>query len=93
MLADNRGSKISVDGVKADLNIEHLSLSDYMEREASGQLLSNELYIVSTDTFDALGKQVKNMASGTDLSDAVNLGQLTEVSARAYDTYTQSEVD
>lgn len=93
VLADNRGSKISVDGVKADLNIEHLSLSDYMEREASGQLLSNELYIVSTDTFDALGKQVKNMASGTDLSDAVNLGQLTEVSARAYDTYTQSEVD
>ena len=33
------------------------------------------------------------MAPGTDLSDAVNLEQLTEVSSRAYDTYTQTEVD
>ena len=33
------------------------------------------------------------MAPGTDLSDAVNLEQLTEVSSRAYATYTQTEVD
>ena len=71
----------------------HMSLSDYLEKEAAGQLLSTELYLVSTDTFDAFGQQLKHLAPGTDLSDAVNKKQLSEVSARAYDTYTKTETD
>jgi len=54
----------------------HMSLSDYLEKEAAGQLLSTELYLVSTDTFDAFGQQLKHLAPGTDLSDAVNLEQM-----------------
>ena len=36
-------------------------------------MLSNELYIVSSDCVNAYGQQIKNLSAGTELSDAVNL--------------------
>lgn len=56
-------------------------------------MLSNALYVVSADYTDMYGEQIKNLAPGAELSDAVNYEQLSEVSARAYDTYTKLETD
>ena len=39
-------------------------------------MLSNALYVVSTDYVETYGQQIKNVAPGSDLSDAVNYSQL-----------------
>ena len=39
--------------------------------------MSNGLYIIEDEFEDAYGQQIKNLAPGTDLSDAVNLEQLS----------------
>ena len=38
--------------------------------------LSNAIYIVEAPNLDAFKHQIKNVAPGTDLSDAINLEQL-----------------
>ena len=93
LLTDATKSAVSVDMVKTDVNLQHISQEDYERLVEESAVVSNWVYFVSSEYEDAYGQQVKNMAPGTDLSDAVNLEQLTEVSSRAYDTYTQSEVD
>lgn len=66
-------SAVSVDNELANINMLHISQDDYDQLVASGTALSNTLYIVSSDYIEACGQQVKNIAPGTDLSDAVNL--------------------
>ena len=78
---------------RTDLSVVKLSADDYHELVANGEALSNVIYIVENDAVNAYGHQIKNLAPGTDLSDAVNLEQLAEVSSRAYDTYTKTETD
>jgi hypothetical protein len=41
-----------------------------------GTCLSNAIYIVEAPNIDAFKQQMKNLAPGTDLSDAVNVEQL-----------------
>lgn len=67
---------MSVDNVKADINMLHISQASYAQLVAADEVLSNALYVVSADYIDAFGEQIKNLAPGTDLSDAVNLEQL-----------------
>lgn len=67
---------MSVDGRPSDLGVLRLAKDEYERRLVAGTLLSNELYVVSSDYVDAYGQQMKNLAPGTDLSDAVNLEQL-----------------
>ena len=45
------------------------------------------MYIVSSDYVETYGQQIKNVAPATDLSDAVNLEQLTEVSSIVNDKF------
>lgn len=54
----------------------HISLDDYNEKLVGGEILSNELYVISADYVETYGQQIKNVAPGTDLSDAVNYSQL-----------------
>ena len=59
------------------MSIVKLNASDYEELVATSATLSNALYIVEDEFEDAYGQQIKNVAPGTDLSDAVNLEQLS----------------
>lgn len=54
----------------------HISQDDYNQLVASSAVLSNTLYIVSSDYVETYGQQIKNVAPGSDLSDAVNVEQL-----------------
>lgn len=61
-----------------DLSVMKISKNDYESFVAhSGVSLSNNvLYIVESDYNDMYGMQIKNLADGTDPSDAVNIKQL-----------------
>lgn len=72
-IADNISSISSY----SDLSIIKLSSDEYVNLLISNALISNAIYIVEKDYIDAYGQQIKNVASAVDLSDAVNLGQLS----------------
>ena len=61
----------------SDLSVIKLSAFEYDQLVADDQTLSNNLYIIEDEFEDAYGQQIKNLAPGTDLSDAVNLEQLS----------------
>ena len=64
-------SKIFIDGVSAQsLCAVHISQEDFYEKVITSSLLSNELYIVSSECINAYGQQVKNVGQPVDLSDA-----------------------
>ena len=66
--------KVFINGLPAQsLSVIKLSASDYEDLVANDGTLSNVIYIVDDSYEDMYGQQVKNMAPGTDLSDAVNL--------------------
>lgn len=73
----------SIDGQVGDLEIQHVSMQEYEQILEDGPL-SNVLYIVSGEYESAFGKQIKNLSAGTDLSDAVNLEQVTQISSSLY---------
>ena len=81
---DQTKSTVSANGVKSDINIQHISQEDYESLVDDGHVLSNTLYIISGDYVEAYGQQMKNLAPGTELSDAVNLEQLNRLSSKFY---------
>ena len=63
--------KIFIDGLSTEsLSAIHISQDDFYQKVVNDQILSNELYIVSSEYVDAYGEQIKNVATPTDLSDA-----------------------
>ena len=76
LLNDVSKSSVSVDNVHADVNLQHISREDYAQLIVDNNVLSNTLYIVSGDYIETYGQQIKNVAPGTELSDAVNYEQL-----------------
>lgn len=77
---DNRISGITGSD---DLSVVKLSADEYAQMLDDGTCLSNAIYIVEAPNIDAFKQQIKNVAPGTNLSDAVNLAQLNAVSANA----------
>ena len=73
----------SIDGQVGDLEIQHVSMQEYEQILEDGPL-SDVLYIVSGEYESAFGKQIKNLSAGTDLSDAVTLEQLNQVSSSIF---------
>lgn len=67
--------QISVDGYKSDVSFLHVSDTEYYKILEKGAI-SNVVYVVSSEYNNMYGMQVKNVQDGTDISDAVNLGQL-----------------
>ena len=66
--------KVFINGLPVQsLSVIKLSASEYKELVANDGTLSKSIYIVDNSYEDMYGQQVKNMAPGTDLSDAVNL--------------------
>ena len=54
-----------------------LSADEYAQMLDDGTCLSNALYIVEAPNIDAFKQRIINVAPGTDLSDAVNMQQLS----------------
>lgn len=57
---------------KIDLVINRLSRETYNQLSAAGSIDPNQLYLVDDDKYDMFGKRVVNVATPTELSDAVN---------------------
>lgn len=51
-----------------------LLADDYHELVVNGKALSNVLYVVENDAVNAYGRQIKNVADPTDLSDVATKG-------------------
>ena len=70
-------NKVVVDDMQlgiSSLNVKHISQTNYHELAISKDGIDpNTIYIVSSDNLDMYGEQIKNLAPGTDLSDAVNV--------------------
>ena len=64
-------SKIYIDSLSVgSLCAIHISQDDFYQKVKDGSLLSNELYVVSSDYINAYGQQIKNLSAPSDLSDA-----------------------
>lgn len=66
-----------------DISVVRISRNDYADVLKNTKLsnsLSNTLYIVEDDALDAYGQKVVNVQDGTDLSDAMNVRQIQEIS-------------
>ena len=75
--------KINIDGLSADqLRLQHVDLNDYITLLSNDLILSNQLYVISSDFIDAYGQQVKNVAKPIELSDATNKGYVDDKFAK-----------
>lgn len=74
-------NKIFIEGVSAEsLSIATVSPEEYSQKLEAG-ILSNELYIVSSDHLYGYNQKITNIADGTEATDAASFGQLTTVSS------------
>jgi hypothetical protein len=70
-------SKILINGEDSEnLNVVHISQEEYHELVNTNGVLSNTLYIVSSDSFNIYNERITNLADGISANDAVNLNQL-----------------
>lgn len=73
-----RPDDIQIDGnPTSSLGFEHISQEDYHQKVADNEILSNMVYVVSSDYLNMYDEQIKNLAPGTDQKDAVNVSQLS----------------
>ena len=64
-------NKISIDEIKTNtLSAFHINQDDFYKKVQNNEILSNELYFVSSDYINAYDEQVKNVAEPVDASDA-----------------------
>lgn len=74
-------NKVKVDGEKVEtLNVQRIDAASYHDLVVNNTADANTLYIVSSDHLNAFGEKITNVADGTEALDAVNYGQLTQVS-------------
>lgn len=69
------------DGKQSDLSVVKVTNQEYASLLQNGTAEPNALYVVSSEYIDAYGTQMKNLAAGTDISDAVTVGQLNAASS------------
>ena len=69
-------SAITIDGVKSDLSVVHITKDEYHELVISEKIDNSTLYIVSSDNLNAYGEKVTNILSGEDDADATNVAQV-----------------
>jgi hypothetical protein len=72
---DIKLSKVLVDNENTEeFNVKHVTSDEYHKLVNSTDGIDKDtLYIVSSDILNMYGEQIKNLAPGTDLSDAVNV--------------------
>ena len=89
-------STITIDGDVSDLSIANVTIGEYKQILSTRTILSNELYVIRNEGYvDAYGEKIKNVAPGIELSDAVNVEQLsvtaTDLKAEIKD-YVDNEI-
>ena len=71
-------NKVKVNGESVDtLNVAHIDAADYHAMVKAGTVDANTVYVVSSEYLNAFNEQIKNVAPGTEETDAVNYGQLS----------------
>lgn len=84
-----------ISGEYSDLSVVKISKDDYREIVIDGNPDPRTIYILSSDDIDAYGQRIVNLRDGTDISDAVNYGQLSSGVKAAMDAlsdyYTKTE--
>lgn len=76
----------------SNLSVIKLTDAEYNELIYTGEIykLSNAIFVVSSDIIDAHQMQIRNMADGTALDDAVTLKQLNDVSSSSHSDFTSA---
>lgn len=71
VLSNAIDNKVYIDALSVEsISAQHISQSDFYQDVVTSSILSNMLYVVSSDYINAYGEQLKNLAYPTDLSDA-----------------------
>lgn len=65
------------DGKQSDLSVLKVTNEEYAALLQDDAAMPNAIYVISDDFSNAYGAQLKNLAVGTDISDAVTVGQLS----------------
>jgi hypothetical protein len=74
-------NKVFIDGTAVkSLSVENISQDDYHTLVSNGDVDSNTVYIVSSDTYNMYDQKIINLADGTEEKDAVNFGQISALS-------------
>lgn len=77
-------NKIFIDGTKVEsLSALHISQDEYHQKVVAGTVLSNELYIVSSDTFNMYDERIVNLAEPELSSDAATKAYVDNKAASA----------
>jgi hypothetical protein len=80
VLSSNIDNKILIDGLSVvNFELKHISQEDYYDLVKSEETLSNTLYLISSDEINAYNEKIINLAEGKISSDAVNLGQVSNL--------------
>ena len=74
-------NKIFIDGTKVEsLSALHISQDEYHQKVVAGTVLSNEIYIVSSDTFNMYDERIVNLAEPELSSDAATKAYVDSLS-------------
>ena len=87
-------NKIFADGVKVgSLSVLHVSQDEYHQKVVAGTVLSNELYIVSSDTFNMYDERIVNLAEPELSSDAATKAYVDGKAASAAEDISEISGD
>ena len=87
-------NKIFIDGAKAEsLSALHISQDEYHQKVVDGTVLSNELYIVSSDTFNMYDERIVNLAEPELSSDAATKAYVDSKAAAAAEDISEISGD
>lgn len=76
-VSSKRGTDVLQDSQKMQtLELKHVSYDEFASLVDSGSLVSSEMYFVSSDTINAFGEKIENLAPGEISSDAATVGQI-----------------
>lgn len=76
-ISSKKGTDVFRDSQKLQtLDMKHVSYEEFAGLVNSGALVSNEMYFVSSDTINAFGEKIENLAPGEVSSDAATVGQI-----------------
>lgn len=87
-------NKIFVDGTKVEsFSALHISQDEYHQKVVDGTVLSNELYIVSSDTFNMYDERIVNLAEPELSSDAATKAYVDSKAAAAAEDISEISGD
>ena len=87
-------NKIFADGAKVEsLSVLHISQDEYHQKVIDGTVLSNEFYIVSSDTFNMYDERIVNLAEPELSSDAATKAYVDSKAASAAEDISEISRD